>query len=75
MKKLTVRLDDKVSEALTRLAQAHQRSVNRQVVWLIEQAISENTHNATDKTRSKAKQQTKKGRDISRPNAGAGEET
>jgi predicted transcriptional regulator len=39
MKKLTIRLPDETNEALGRLAQAQQRSVNKHVVWLIEQAI------------------------------------
>lgn len=39
MKKLTIRLPDETNNALVRLAQVHQRSVNKHVVWLIEQAI------------------------------------
>lgn len=39
MKKLTIRLPDETNDALVRLAQMHQRSVNKHVVWLVEQAI------------------------------------
>lgn len=39
MKKLTIRLPDDMSDALARMAQAHHRSVNRHVIWLIEQAL------------------------------------
>jgi hypothetical protein len=39
MKKLTIRLSDDMNEAVTQLARAHQRSVNKQIAWLIEQAV------------------------------------
>lgn len=40
MKKLTIRLPDETNAALVRLARVQQRSVNKHVVWLIEQAIA-----------------------------------
>lgn len=39
MKKLTIRLPDELSKRITELARENQRSVNRQVIWLIEQAV------------------------------------
>lgn len=41
MKKLTIRLSDELSKRVAELARQNQRSVNRQVIWLIEQAVKQ----------------------------------
>lgn len=40
MKKLTIRLSDELHEELVALARKHQRSVNREVIWQMEQVLS-----------------------------------
>jgi len=76
MKKLTIRLSDELHEHLAALARKDQRSINREVVWRIEQAVNmEFTHNPTHAGTSLPEQQTAKRTPLQRPDAGAGEGT
>lgn len=59
MKKLTIRLDDDQHARLAALAKANQRSVNKQVIWIIEQVTSgqksQNTaHGTAEKNKGSA---------------------
>ena len=76
MKKLTIRLPDDLHERLAAMARKNQRSINREVVWRIEQAVDlEFTHNSTHGYPHAVETADSKKDAFQRPDAGAGEET